>query len=508
MRAAVVLALAILVGGCLRTTRYQCARADQCDLAGAVGRCEPNNYCSTADGSCTSGFRWASSAPEAGACVEVPDAAGAAVDAATDAPVDAAPYPVNECVVQSAIPATASTCAAEVCALDARCCTREWSDQCVHLVERQCGKSCSQRLALIGDGMLRVQQWDGSKFVTEWSHAVALGDATADAPALAAVTWGDIDGDLKPDLISCVEGGDAQIWKNGGTCGETFCPIATVVANGCQQIACIDADHDGDLDVVMGGAYRGGLWINDGGLFGATIDVFNGYINAGMDWADLDGDGILDLALAQYGGPATVERMTLGTPPGPVTFAPLWTDPPAGNTLDHVRVTFGDVDHDGVLDLLSTGAGFVHVWRNTSTTGGFTSTTAPYWTTTTYGSAASTLADVDKDGDLDLVEVLDTGRVRLTRNNLTEGLADKFTLTPLWESADDFGDSRIAVGDVDGDHQLDIVVGTWSNTLTTTSSVYLARPGPLWKFGTAADKPNAVDADHLRVRDVALGPAP
>ena len=44
-------------------------------------------------------------------------------------------------------------------------------------------------------------------------------------------------------------------------------------------------------------------------------------------------------------------------------------------------------------------------------------------------------------------------------------------------------------------------------TPAAATSVYLARPGVPWKSGDATDKANAVDPDHLIVKDLALGPA-
>ncbi|MCE9579186.1 MAG: VCBS repeat-containing protein [Deltaproteobacteria bacterium] len=502
MRATVLTWIAMMVGACLRTPGYQCAQDDQCALGGVAGRCEPSGACSTGDPGCPSGFRWAASAPEAGTCV-------APIGPGADAQPDAPRATVNECLVQPALAATASSCTAKVCADDARCCTREWSAQCVQRVEQTCGRSCSQRLATVSPGLVRVQAWTGAGFTTIWSHALE------NSPELSAVAWGDLDGDLDPDLLTCVHGGSAIIWQNGGTCGEMFCPLFTATGiTDCAHADWIDLDHDGDLDVVMGGAYWGGFWNNDSGLFGTTTaDLFHGAFNADMAWADLDGDGDLDLGLAQYGASASVEKVTPGAPGAVPVFGPLWTDPdPSNNRGSHVSIAFGDVDRDGVLDVLSAGGLFTDVWRNTSTTGGFAITgTTPLFEDTAHGGDA-TLADADEDGDLDILEVSDGGNVVMFKNQHAE-TGGGFIQTPAWRSSTIYGRGRIAVGDVDGDGHLDIVAGVPPLTtqtptaVTTWTSVFLARPGAPWKFGTATDTASAVDVDQLDVTDLALAPA-
>ncbi len=500
MRAILSTWLLLVLGGCLRSPGYQCASADQCTLDGVAGRCEPNHHCSIADGACASGFKWGPTAPAAGSCV---------ADTAPDArPDDAAPPTVNECLVQAAIPATASTCAASVCAQDARCCTREWSDQCVQRVEQVCGRSCSQRLATIGDGLVRVMAWNGAAFVPSWSHAVGPGTD------YAAIAWGDYDQDLDPDLVTCVSHDVAQIWNNGGGgCGEAFCAVASAPVGECETIDWVDFDHDGDLDVAFGGASTGGLWWNDGQLFPATAsDAFEGAFNTDLDWADLDGDGFLDLARAVYEAPASIDRVTASATPGLATLTHLWSDPPAANALRHDRATFGDVDRDGDLDLLITGDTFTHVWRNTSTTGGFTTALTVPDDALADGGPASTLADADEDGDLDILQVAEGGTVVMHRNRHAEG-TEGFTATALWASARLYGTGRIAVGDVDGDHHLDLVVGveprtvTDPTTYTTATAVFLARPGTPWAFGTATDTASWEDPDRRLVRDLALAPA-
>jgi hypothetical protein len=89
MRAAwATAALALVAGGCLRSTAYTCETDGDCVFQGQ-GVCEDVGYCSFADDGCASGRRFGEGAgPYADQCVAV--AVDAAVaDAPVDAPVDA-----------------------------------------------------------------------------------------------------------------------------------------------------------------------------------------------------------------------------------------------------------------------------------------------------------------------------------------------------------------------------------------------------------------------------------
>lgn len=92
MRAHLAAVLVASLGGCLRTTEFQCIDSTQC----AGGVCQPVGYCSFSDSGCPSGQRFGNSAGSyAGKCAGEggPDDAGVDApgdDAAIDAPIDMA----------------------------------------------------------------------------------------------------------------------------------------------------------------------------------------------------------------------------------------------------------------------------------------------------------------------------------------------------------------------------------------------------------------------------------
>ena len=120
-------------------------------------------------------------------------------------------------------------------------------------------------------------------------------------------------------------------------------------------------------------------------------------IGAGAAVADVDRDGYPDLFLASVERPAALYRNVGGFRFEDVTAA-------SGLRLDSLTVgaTFADVDRDGDADLLvGTFGGPVTLWRNDGA-GRFTDATAESGLSGGYLATTMTMADVEGDGDLDL----------------------------------------------------------------------------------------------------------
>ena len=122
----------------------------------------------------------------------------------------------------------------------------------------------------------------------------------------SGVAAGDIDGDGRVDLYFCSLAGANKLYRNLG--GWKFEDITESAGVGCSNLVCsgaafADVDGDGHLDLIVntvgGGTH---IFLNDGkGHFTPAAEVLN-QDRAGMSLAlaDIDGDGRLDLYIANY----------------------------------------------------------------------------------------------------------------------------------------------------------------------------------------------------------------
>lgn len=140
-----------------------------------------------------------------------------------------------------------------------------------------------------------------------------------------------------------------------------------------------DIDGDGDLDLFAGDLYAGNInyYENTGS---ATVPAFGAaqtnpfglsatYYNASPVLIDLDSDGDLDMLVAEYYGEIQYFENT-GTATAPAFAAPVMN--PFGLTSPaseyYVSLAEADMDNDGDMDLIMVGyAGAVYYYENTTT---------------------------------------------------------------------------------------------------------------------------------------------
>jgi hypothetical protein len=252
---------------------------------------------------------------------------------------------------------------------------------------------------LDGDGDVDlVLAIDGANEV--WTNAAgafansgqALGSATT-----TCVRLGDLDGDGDLDLVAGNDLAGDRVWFNDGSgvfadSGQSLGTAAT------SAIALGDLDRDGDLDLVVAaaGGQPDAIWWNDGnGLFTDSGQMWGAVDSRGVELGDVDRDGDLDIAIAVHGGG---DLVWLNDGSG------LFTD--SGQSLglsDTARLTLGDVDRDGDLDLIElfdvSATSDARLWLNDGS-GQFTDSGH---TIGAGGATSFVLADVDGDRVLDLI---------------------------------------------------------------------------------------------------------
>lgn len=158
--------------------------------------------------------------------------------------------------------------------------------------------------------------------------------------------FGDID--LDGDLDIILHSGELEPYlyvENQG--GVAFLPPVTIAAVATNFISLGDADGDGDLDILQASFFFGtGGWIeNVGGVFSITRDVFGSTVTTSAPRAgDIDGDGVPDLVLIQDCNQSLWAR---GDGAGGF-LAPELVD----IDRDAIIVDLVDIDADGALDIV------------------------------------------------------------------------------------------------------------------------------------------------------------
>ena len=265
------------------------------------------------------------------------------------------------------------------------------------------------------------------------------------------------------------------IYEHGfdGEVGEPF-----LISGG---VAAGDFDRDGwpDLYVVRGDRGPNQLWRNRGMTSSgdvtfeevgeaAGVAITSG-TSCGPTFADLDGDGWLDLFIGGVGG-VTQPRVfrNLGDQPSRGLFAFEEITDTSGifSFLDTLSAAFGDYDLDGDLDLFlshwSLNGGdpisAPHLWANDGS-GGFGPMDFAAGIASLYNavdwSFAPTFTDVDDDGWPDLLVSGDFGTSQVLRNR-GDGTFQVAT-GPVISDENGMGSS---VGDVDNDGDLDWFVSS------------------------------------------------
>ena len=305
-----------------------------------------------------------------------------------------------------------------------------------------------------------------------FEHFVVDADPpSGDECCLDVLAPGDVDGDGAIDLVLGSEHAAGLFWyRNRGTDGvwDRF-PIGDGDFTTDAETA--DVDGDGDLDVVASSIDRDVIeWWEQ---TGDPADGGWSRHDIGPDWAhdvvvgDLDGDGRLDVAAYH------VEE-------GRIDWYQQPDDPTTGWTTHLVAEQGGeglavaDLDGDGDLDLVAGRA----VYDNTDGRGG-------EWTRTVLiddwdDRARAVVGDVDGDGVADIV---------LTSPE-SDGRLSWFS-GPDWEEhviEDDAGYTHsVELGDVDMDGDLDLMVGVMEWAGSHLVRVLLGDGGATWTPVVLAD---------------------
>ncbi len=279
-----------------------------------------------------------------------------------------------------------------------------------------------------------------------------LDGLTGDHPT--TVSLGDVNGDGHVDAVVANGGGgpasNMAVFHNDGT--GTLVPAATFAPDTAAHRATLgDLDGDGDLDcvVVYYASSTPNVWRNDGaGVFTAFGTSLGSFPSLSVEVADVDGDADLDILMGMdFGGGnrVFVNDGAAGFTPGGTFATPSRTQ----------ALAVADVDGDTDLDVFAADGGDVALFLNDGF-GAFTASPQPFANSGLVGGLVA--GDLDGDGDADLVSVHGAGGSRVYRNDGSGAFTDSLQLLGDASGLLTQGLSG-ALGDIDGDCDLDLVLG-------------------------------------------------
>ena len=334
------------------------------------------------------------------------------------------------------------------------------------------------------------------------------------------ITVGDIDGDNDFDMIlTGIDGANANNTKIYTNDGAAYFVEKTSSIFGLRtgSLALGDLDNDSDLDIVISGVSSSGLkteihW-NDG-IGNYTKDLnytLSNINNAIVHIKDVDFDGDNDFFL--LGGSSTGEGklfLNLGAGSFPNFSFMNFLNKPIFNTC------FSDFDNDGGWDLLIAepdGSAYTNPYKiriiKHKANGVFVEKTKPI---SFLGciNASSKIADIDLDGDLDIIysgnvdEVLSSGIVKTYINK-----GNMHFLDTTVAAIPSLVNSNLHIEDLNNDNKPDIYISGVNSTsfqiqdklLININGVYTETPNNITAFSEGQshffDMDNDQDTDFV-----------
>lgn len=274
----------------------------------------------------------------------------------------------------------------------------------------------------------------------------------ADGPASLALL--DVDGDGRRD-VGLTSSVGIEVFRQTAT-GTLVSsePIPGTV--GAKQILAADMDADKDIDLLMSGA--GGVSLltrgADGSFASSTVTADHA---PELEAGDVDGDGRLDVVTSSETTVRVYHHSTDG-----------WarTDHPTGSTWQGEGVDVADVSGDGRADVVATASANVPNAAVSvmvqNATGGLG---APVLIPVKDGPQPVESDDIDGDGTTDVVVAHGAFRTLSVLPQKADGMLGTPVTTAIPHASDFNNQGGLALGDINGDKQVDVVLADHLNGL-------------------------------------------
>ena len=313
------------------------------------------------------------------------------------------------------------------------------------------------------------------------------------ADSASSVYAADVDRDGDIDVLSASGGRDDKIawYANDGSGGFGEQRVISTAADGASSVYAADVDNDGDIDVLSASRLDDKIawYANDGiGGFGEQRVISTAADGASSVYAaDVDSDGDIDVLSASGGRD---DKIAWYANDGSGGFGEQRVISTAADGVSSVYAA--DVDNDGNADVLSASLDGKIAWNANDGIGGF----GEQRVISTAADRAESVyaADVDRDGDLDLLSAsFGDDKIAWYANDGSGGFGEQRVISTAAN-----GPHSVYAADVDGDGDVDVLSASFDNIIAWYANDGTGRFSEQRVISTAAEFARSVyaaDAD-------------